>query len=391
MKIASSDMALYSSNAAYSRYEKTEQLSIGLGRANGSGSPSAGINISKTEIQEKSFLSSLNEFKKHNRPSEIKKTADDLAKKLNNQNTPSVDSLSHSPQNIEDSFELSLKDKINLMLLIQLLQQFKKDPELMKSLGLNQLANGAAAPEDNQVDTLMLGVNTNSTPALRSPIQGTYSMKESYTEVESSQFSAIGQIKTADGKTINLAIELKMDRIVSQSQELSLRIGAVLKDPLVINLNGNAAEFSNERFSFDLSANGQKDLIPKLAAGHAFLAMDKNNDGLINNGSELFGPKSGDGFAELAQYDADKNGWIDENDAAFNDLKLWMNPGSDKPQLVDLKSAGVGAIYTGKAITTFHLNDKNAPEQGLGVIQSTGLFLKEDGQAGTVQHVDLAV
>lgn len=390
MKIASSDIALHSSNAAYSRYEKTEQLSIGLGRANGSGSPSAGISLSKTEIQEKSFLSSLNEFKKQNMPSEIKKTADDLAKKLNNQNTPSVDSLSSTPQNIEDSLQLSLKDKINLMLLIQLLEQFKKDPELMKSLGLDKLVNGSA-PNDSQVNTLMLGVSTSAAPAVNNAIQGTYTMKESYSESESSQFSAVGQIKTADGKTINVAIELKMDRSVSQSQELSMRIGAVTKDPLVINLNGNAAELSNQRFSFDLSANGQKDLIPKLAAGHAFLAMDKNNDGAINNGSELFGPKSGDGFAELAQYDSDKNGWIDENDAAFKDLKLWMNPGSEKPQLVDLKTAGVGAIYTGKATTSFHLNDKNAPEQNLGVIQSTGLFLKENGQAGTVQHVDLVI
>lgn len=390
MKIASSDIALQSSNAAYSRYEKTEQLSIGLGRANGAGSPSAGISISKTEIQEKSFLSSLNEFKKQNRPSEIKKTADDLAKKLNNQNTPSVDSPSNTPQNIEDTLQLSLKDKINLMLLIQLLEQFKKDPELMKSLGLDKLVNGST-PNDSQVNTLMLGVSTNAAPALNNEIQGTYTMKESYTESESSQFSAVGQIKTADGKTINVAIDLKMDRSVSQSQELSMRIGAVTKDPLVINFNGNAAELSSQRFAFDLSANGQKDLIPKLAAGHAFLAIDKNNDGVINNGSELFGPKSGDGFAELAQYDSDKNGWIDENDPAFKDLKLWMNPGSDKPQLVDLKSAGVGAIYTAKASTSFHLNDKNGSGENLGVIQSTGLFLKENGQAGTVQHVDLVI
>ena len=195
MKIASSDIALHSSNAAYSRYEKTEQLSIGLGRANGAGSPSAGISISKTEIQEKSFLSSLNEFKKQNRPSEIKKTADDLAKKLNNQNTPSVDSPSNTPQNIEDTLQLSLKDKINLMLLIQLLEQFKKDPELMKSLGLDKLVNGST-PNDSQVNTLMLGVSTNAAPALNNEIQGTYTMKESYTESESSQFSAVGQIKT---------------------------------------------------------------------------------------------------------------------------------------------------------------------------------------------------
>ena len=54
-----------------------------------------------------------------------------------------------------------------------------------------------------------------------------------------------------------------------------------------------------------------------------FLALDLNGDGRINNGSELFGALSGNGFADLAQYDSDANGWIDENDEIFQRLKVW--------------------------------------------------------------------
>lgn len=44
---------------------------------------------------------------------------------------------------------------------------------------------------------------------------------------------------------------------------------------------------------------------------------------LVNNGSELFGPTNGNGFQELAEYDKDGNGWIDENDEIFGSLKIW--------------------------------------------------------------------
>ena len=58
--------------------------------------------------------------------------------------------------------------------------------------------------------------------------------------------------------------------------------------------------------------------------------------------------------------------------------------------LLNLKEAGVGAIYLGNANTQFSLNnaDTNATN---AVIQKTGVYLREDGTAGTIQHVDLAL
>ena len=103
----------------------------------------------------------------------------------------------------------------------------------------------------------------------------------------------------------------------------------------------------------------------------------------------MFGTKSGDGFADLAKYDEDGNGWIDENDRIFKRLKVWTKDKEGQDKLIDLKSADVGAIYLGSANTQFHLND--ATNNTNAVIQKTGVFLRESGSAGTVQHVDLAV
>ncbi len=182
-----------------------------------------------------------------------------------------------------------------------------------------------------------------------------------------------------------------MSRELLQHREFSLQLGGALKDPLVISFDGKAAELSQERFEFDLTLDGQQELIPKLAGNAAFLALDRNGDAHINDGSELFGATTGDGFAELAEHDDDGNGWIDENDAIFEHLQLWLKPGEgNSQQLISLKDAGLGAIYLGNADTPFTLNG-SLGEERLGVIRSSGIYLSEQGKAGLIQQVDLSV
>ena len=124
-------------------------------------------------------------------------------------------------------------------------------------------------------------------------------------------------------------------------------------------------------------------------AGSGFLALDKNGDGKINDGNELFGVKSGDGFADLAEYDSDGNGWIDENDEVFDKLKVWTRTEDGKDELKSLKDSGVGAIFLGAEDTEFTLEGEDGVLDGK--VRKTGIFLKEDGSAGTIQHVDLAI
>lgn len=120
------------------------------------------------------------------------------------------------------------------------------------------------------------------------------------------------------------------------------------------------------------------------------MALDRNRDGKINDGSELFGAKSGDGFADLAVFDMDGNGWIDEKDEIFNHLRIWTKDESGNDKLVALGVAGVGAIYLGHVASKFSLNSEKDNKTN-AVVRESGIFLHEDGQAGVIQQVDLAV
>ncbi len=208
-------------------------------------------------------------------------------------------------------------------------------------------------------------------------------------EQENTTFSATGIAKTADGREITFGVDLEMSRGFAGSFFESSTENVVLTDPLVINLSSGSASVSDQKFFFDLDADGNTEEISSLGEGSGFLAYDKNGDGVINDGSELFGTKSGDGFADLEKYDEDGNGWIDENDEIFRKLKVWTKNAAGEDELIDLKTADVGAIYLDSVSTQFHLKD--AANRTDAVVQKTGVFLRESGSAGTIQHVDLAV
>lgn len=209
-------------------------------------------------------------------------------------------------------------------------------------------------------------------------------------ETENTAFQGQGMVRTSDGREIDFGITVEMSRAFCEQNETLTSQSIIMCDPLVINMGSDVAEVSDQKFLFDLDADGKKEEISELSAGSGYLALDKNGDGKINDGSELFGTKSGDGFGDLAAYDSDGNGWIDENDDVFSKLKVWTKDENGNDLLLDLKKADVGAIYLGKASTQFSLNSMKDNHTN-GAIRSTGIYLKENGGVGTVQHVDLAL
>ena len=209
-------------------------------------------------------------------------------------------------------------------------------------------------------------------------------------EREATCFETSGTVVTADGREISFNISLEMSRSFTAMASEQIDFGQPrLCDPLVINLNTDAVSVSDQKFFFDLDADGTKEEISMLDAASGYLSLDKNNDGIINDGSELFGTTSGNGFADLLAYDTDKNGWIDEADDIFHKLRIWSMDAQGNSTLVDLKTAGVGAIYLGYEKTDFSLNN----EQNItnAIVRATGMFLYEDGDVGTVQQMDLAI
>lgn len=213
-----------------------------------------------------------------------------------------------------------------------------------------------------------------------------------YREEETTSYKAAGKVVTEDGKEIDIGIDITMSRSFEEYIEAtseSTNVGQILMDPLVINFDGNLADVKDQKFCFDLNSDGISDNVAKLSKGSGFLSLDLNEDGIINDGGELFGTKSGDGFKDLLAYDSDKNGWIDENDEVYDKLKIMVVNDDGSQSLYTLKEKDVGAIYLGNASTDFlvtnNTNNVNA------AIRKTGLFLYENGSAGTIQHVDLAV
>lgn len=219
------------------------------------------------------------------------------------------------------------------------------------------------------------------------------SIFQSVENSEFSNFSTVGSVKTADGRSIDFNINLEMSQSFSKTFSLESEENELLvfNDPLVINFDASTCAISDQSFFFDLDCNGTNDNISVPKKGSGFLALDKNGNNTIDNGSELFGTKSGNGFYDLMQYDDDKNGWIDENDNVFKELKVLTIDKNGDTQLMNLKDANIGAIFLGNVETGFDLNTEENHDTKAR-IQSTGIFLREtDGSVGTIQHVDFAV
>lgn len=209
-------------------------------------------------------------------------------------------------------------------------------------------------------------------------------VSESLVESERTTVCGSGRVTTCDGREIDFDFSLALARDY-RSEKTASESGTIhLQDPLILSFDGYSSELSEKRLAFDLDADGVLEEIPGLGAASGFLVFDRNGNGKADDGSELFGVASGNGFADLGQLDGDHNGWIDEADPAYRQLAVWSGD-----QFASLKERGVGALYTSAVDAPFSL--KTAGNELLGQIRAAGIYLTEAGEAGQLQQVDLAV
>ena len=308
-----------------------------------------------------------------------------------------------APEEVAATDEAGARNDPNLGLLIRLIETLTGRP--VKLFDASQL--NATAAEDPALTAPPTSSGPSAASAQSDPgFSVDYQLRATRSEYERTTVSAQGEVLTADGGRIRFALNLSMERAFSETVDLRLQAGAAAqrKDPLVINFDGRAAQLSDQRFEFDLDADGQTEALPMLRSGSGFLAFDRNADGRVNDGRELFGAKTGDGFGELLAFDSDGNGWIDSGDTIFGRLRVWM-PDPTAPetgnrsreederrsggQLLTLEEAGVAAISLRPISSAFDLRGNNNSD--LGQVRSTGLYLSTAATAGAVQQIDLTV
>lgn len=125
-------------------------------------------------------------------------------------------------------------------------------------------------------------------------------------------------------------------------------------EPLVLDLNGNGIELTDIRkgqgVAFDITGDGVKEKVSWVSPDDGMLVYDRNGNGTIDSGKELFGDQHGavNGFEELAKFDNDSSGAIDKKDDIYTKLHVWQdlnqNGYSEANELKSIEEYGIESI-----------------------------------------------
>ncbi|MFB0844611.1 XkdQ/YqbQ family protein [Paenibacillus oleatilyticus] len=162
------------------------------------------------------------------------------------------------------------------------------------------------------------------------------------------------------------------------------------EDPIVMDLDGDGLETVGieKRVFFDHDGDGESSLTGWVGPDDGLLVRDLNGDGVINNGTELFGEhallkdgsRSQSGFDALSELDDNGDGLIDKNDAGFAQLKVWKDSNSDGKsapnELFTLPDLGITAIHT----KYYDIGSGNESNSNILVRESS--YTKQDGSSG---------
>lgn len=165
-------------------------------------------------------------------------------------------------------------------------------------------------------------------------------------------------------------------------------------DPIVLDLDGNGIDtisVDEGGVYFDLDNNGFAEKTGWINPNDGILALDRDGNGLIDAGKELFGDRTilddgttaSSGFEALAYLDSNQDWIIDENDDLFSDLRVWIDANQDgvsSPQeLFSLAQVGV------KSIDLNYSYDGQVDASG-NVVARVGSFTRQDGTTSSVKE-----
>ena len=162
-------------------------------------------------------------------------------------------------------------------------------------------------------------------------------------------------------------------------------------DPLILDLDNNGIEtidVDNGLF-FDHEVDGFAELSAWVGGNDGILAYDKNGNGIIDNGNELFGDnyiksdgtKASSGFDALSDLDSNNDGVINSSDEKFSELLVIKADGS----IVSASEAGIASINLSSQQTN------QSPDANGNTALSTGTFTTTDGSTNTIADYALDV
>jgi hypothetical protein len=163
--------------------------------------------------------------------------------------------------------------------------------------------------------------------------------------------SSAAQAKDGTSTTGTSSFQLNIQMEFSFEFSARVQVGEAQvqeSDPITLDLNGNGIELTSYRNGahFDITGTGQAATTAFVSGGDAFLALDRNANGVIDSGKELFGDQNGarNGYEELAKLDSNLDGLINKLDKDFAKLVLFKDNGNGRTEpaeLVSLSEAGI--------------------------------------------------
>jgi len=303
---------------------------------------------------------------------------------------PSISSLQASTQNKIEEVTYEKPKEIKLQLMVLVLEHF-----LGRSLDINDLSFHNNSDNDvDSIDSIFKPFSTIDAELInidgRSFEQGDMLSVEQWQSHEQHlNYQIQGQFNINDQMlSLNYNFDLTSQRTSYSRIEMT---AAALKDPLLVQFGSQALGDIKSEKVFDINQDNTLDELPIFSGDIGYLVFDQNGNQQADNGSELFGPTTGQGFMELAQLDSNKNGFIDAEDQAFEQLYIWQpnEDSSQAEQWMSLKEAKIQAISLSAINTPFNFYDQSGQIQAQ--LRQSSFSISDEGVARGVHQVDVRI
>ncbi len=399
MIIDSSLISMASSHSLVKEYQKTENLTVKVSNVQPQaeeGLTADSVSISDKALQhlEKDLAKALKHLEKNMAKADehpekgYRKAMKHLAKDLDK----AIDHLEHHMEKVKDDdvdeiagIKIDSQESDKMGLLKNLVEAMTGRKIRLNDIGdiFKKHHKGHGDDDDHDDDHHV------RESGIRQKWEVSYNMQESLYESEQMNFNSSGIVRTADGREINFSLDLMMSRQYMEVNNINLEASGTGNVNILMDFAGPASALTDTNFGFGIEQEESGDSLSYLALGSGILTLDQNNDGQIDSINEVMGTSTGNGFAELAAYDLDNNGWIDENDAVYDSLQILSQDSAGNDVLSGLKDSNIGAINIAGVDSPYSLkNDQNVT---VGQIEKSGIYLAEDGTPGLVQQLNLVV